>query len=88
MMENVMNHIGGVGVFGVISICIFFTFFTGMLIWSARLKKNYLHTMQSLPLEDGQIERSMESSVHAKTECCGNKCNCADKAVRTAEKTI
>ena len=52
MIENVMNKIGGVGIFGIISICIFFAFFTGMLLWSICLKKNYLATMQQLPLEE------------------------------------
>jgi hypothetical protein len=80
MIENVMRSIGGVGMFGVISICIFFAFFTGMLLWAARLKKNYLHSMQSLPLEDG-VTRPGGS----KSQCCGNKCQCGDKAVGAPE---
>jgi hypothetical protein len=52
MIENVMNKIGGVGIFGLISICIFFAFFTGMLVWSICLKKNYLVSMQKLPLDE------------------------------------
>jgi cytochrome c oxidase cbb3-type subunit IV len=82
MIENVMHHIGGVGVFGVISICIFFAFFAGMLLWAVCLKKNYLSSMQSLPLEDGAAETNADTPVRAKSQCCGNKCKCADKAVR------
>lgn len=52
MIENVMSGIGGVGVFGVISLSIFFLFFTGLLIWSLNLKKNYLNSMCELPLEE------------------------------------
>jgi hypothetical protein len=52
MIENVMQNIGGVGIFGVISICLFFAFFTGMLWWAGRLKKGYLNTMQALPLDE------------------------------------
>ena len=51
MIENVMQQMGGIGIFGVISICIFFGFFTGMLLWAARLKKPYLHSMETLPLD-------------------------------------
>ncbi len=51
MIENVLNRIGGVGTFGLISICIFFAFFTGILIWAAFLKQPYLHSMSELPLE-------------------------------------
>lgn len=51
MIENVLNRIGGVGMFGIVSICIFFAFFAGMLIWAAFLKQPYLHSMGELPLE-------------------------------------
>lgn len=52
MIENVMNQMGGIGMFGIISICIFFGFFTGMLLWAARLKKPYLNSMRALPLDN------------------------------------
>ena len=51
MLENVMNKMGGIAAFGIISICIFFAFFAGMLIWAARLKKPYLNSMRGLPFE-------------------------------------
>ena len=51
MIENVLRGIGGVGVFGIISVCLFFIFFTGMLLWAFRLKKSYLEPMGGLPLE-------------------------------------
>ena len=52
MIENVMQGIGGVGWFGVISICLFFGFFTGMFFWAIRLNKTYLKSMQGLPLDN------------------------------------
>ena len=51
MIENVVRTIGGVGAFGIISICIFFAFFTGMLLWAGFLKPTYLKSMSGLPLE-------------------------------------
>ena len=51
MIENVMHNLGGVGIFGMISICLFFAFFTGMLLWAAGLKRKYLNSMGQLPLE-------------------------------------
>jgi len=51
MIENVMDKMGGVGVFGVISICLFFAFFVGMLLWAFRLKQPYLNSMRELPLD-------------------------------------
>lgn len=55
MIKNVVEHIGGVGIYGVISICIFFAFFVGMLIWAVRLKKSYLNSMRELPLDGGEV---------------------------------
>ena len=51
MIENVLSRMGGVGVYGVISICLFFAVFVGVIVWTLRLKKPYLKAMQELPLE-------------------------------------
>lgn len=51
MIENVLSRIGGVGAYGVISICLFFAFFVGMLLWALCLKRPYLNAMCQLPLE-------------------------------------
>ena len=58
MIENVLHKMGGIGMFGIISICIFFAFFTGMLLWAACLKRNYLNQMRELPLEPEPAPRS------------------------------
>ena len=47
-----MHRMVGTGVFGIISICLFFAFFIGLLIWTIRLKKPYLKSMCELPLDD------------------------------------
>ena len=52
MIENVLHGIGGVGNYGVISICLFFAVFSATFIWAMCLKKPYLNTMRNLPLED------------------------------------
>ncbi|MBI4327432.1 MAG: hypothetical protein HY674_19535 [Chloroflexi bacterium] len=46
-----LRDIGGVGIYGVISITIFFLFFIGILGWVWRLKRPYLEAMGTLPLE-------------------------------------
>lgn len=53
MIKNVLNDIGGIGIYGVISICLFFAVFTGALVWSLLLKKADLDSRSALPLEDG-----------------------------------
>jgi len=66
-MEKVLNNIGGVGIFGAISICIFFAFFSGMLIWVTRLKKTYLNSMRNLPLDGGSAPQT-SSMKNSKSE--------------------
>jgi hypothetical protein len=51
MIENVMSSMGGVGLYGVISITLFFAVFVGVLVWTVSLKKSYLNAMRELPLE-------------------------------------
>lgn len=55
MYQNVLTNIEGIGIYGIVSICIFFGFFTGMLIWAFLQKQNYLNHMAELPLNSGEI---------------------------------
>jgi hypothetical protein len=53
MITNVVREIGGIAVFGIISICLFFAVFGGALIWALLQKKSLCQKMSALPLEDG-----------------------------------
>ena len=55
MVKNVLSDIGGIGIYGVVSICLFFAVFVGAFIWSMLLKKSDLDSRSVLPLEDGTI---------------------------------
>jgi hypothetical protein len=54
MEEKIICSVNSAGMCGVISICIFVAFFTGMLLWAFAKKKNYLDKMSSLPLDGGE----------------------------------
>ncbi len=56
MIKNVLCNIDGIGLYGVISICIFFGFFTGMLLWAFLQKKTHLKKMSALPLDAGETK--------------------------------
>jgi len=58
MIQNVVEKIGGVAVFGVISICLFFVVFAGMMFWALRLKQRFLNSMSALPLEEQESASS------------------------------
>ena len=61
MIKNVLSNIGGVGLYGVISICLFFAVFIGMVVWAMRLKKPFLNSMSGLPLNDGETKTKKTS---------------------------
>ena len=52
MIKNVLEHIGGVGAYGVISICLFFAVFLGAVFFAWRMKQSHADTMSALPLDD------------------------------------
>jgi hypothetical protein len=58
MIQDVLSRIGGVGMYGVISICLFFAVFVGVLVWTIGLKKSYLNAMRELPLDGAAAPES------------------------------
>ena len=52
MIENALSRIGGVETYGIVSICLFFAAFLGVLLWAFSRKKSYLNTMRELPLAE------------------------------------
>lgn len=61
MIRNVLTDIGGIGLYGVISICLFFIVFSGAVIWACLLRKPHLNEMSRLPLDDGSGKTSIPS---------------------------
>lgn len=55
MIKNVAHDLGGIGIYGILSILMFFAFFTGMIVWALCARKSYVDKMQALPLEDGSL---------------------------------
>jgi hypothetical protein len=53
MIKNVLTHIGGIGIYGVISICLFFTVFTGALLRALLVRQSVVDHLSALPLDDG-----------------------------------
>ena len=52
MIQNVLRELGGVGIYGVISVCLFFLVFTVAMVWALARKKSFLNSMSLLPLQD------------------------------------
>lgn len=64
MIQNVLQEIGGVGAYGVISICLFFLVFSGALLLACRHQKSFLEAMSQLPLQDGEPHPVTEGDQH------------------------
>lgn len=54
MIQNVLRDIGGIGLYGVISVCLFFLVFSVAVLRACLLEKSFLKSMSLLPLDDGQ----------------------------------
>lgn len=52
MIKNVLQEIGGIGIYALVSLLTFFTVFTGALIWAALQRKSVCVRMSALPLEE------------------------------------
>lgn len=50
MIRNVLEQIGGIGLYGIIALLLFASVFAGMLLWVLRMKPPYLNSMRQLPL--------------------------------------
>jgi hypothetical protein len=64
MIKNVLSDIGGVELYGIISICLFFVVFIGAVLWAVALKKPFLKSMSQLPLDDGEKASSAKGNSH------------------------
>ena len=65
MIQNVLREIGGIGLYGVISVCLFFLVFSVAIVRACLLKKPFLHAMSTLPLDDGQpVTPTKDASNH------------------------
>lgn len=54
MIKHALMEIGGVGLYGVVSILLFFTVFSVALVWALCLRRPFLRSMGDLPLTDGE----------------------------------
>lgn len=61
-LRNYLETIAGVGIFPVITLVIFFGFFTLLSIWAFRARKEHLNAMNALPLLDGTEENNTHTT--------------------------
>lgn len=53
MHKEVLRAIEGIGLYPVISLIVFFLFFTSVFLWVVRIRKAHARAMAAMPLDDG-----------------------------------
>ena len=56
MIQNVIRAMGGVAVFGMISVCLFFSVFVVAAIFACSRRRAFCDQVSSLPFQDGSLE--------------------------------
>ena len=56
MIKNVLQEIGGLGIYALTSLLLFFTVFTGALLWAFLQRPSLCEKMRALPLEEEKDE--------------------------------
>jgi hypothetical protein len=62
MIQNVIREMGGIAVFGVFSVCLFFAVFTGAALYAFFQRKSFCDRMRALPLDDGSHHPDVPSA--------------------------
>ena len=62
MIRNVLAEIGGIGLYGLIAITLFFTAFIFMLVRVLLMNRRHCNAMRQLPLDDAQLSEQGDLS--------------------------
>lgn len=62
-VKHSMETIGGIEIYPIISLVIFFTFFVGLFVWVITYKKETIEELSNMPFMDED-----DSNVHSKSE--------------------
>lgn len=64
MIKDVLREIGGVGLYGVVSVLLFFSVFTGALVWTLLQRRSLCDSMGSLPLRNDGNDPAVKGASH------------------------
>ncbi|MCC5844687.1 MAG: cbb3-type cytochrome c oxidase subunit 3 [Verrucomicrobia bacterium] len=61
MHKEVLRAIEGIGLYPVISLIVFFLFFTSVFLWVVRIRKSHAKSMAAMPLDDGDTPEPLST---------------------------
>lgn len=62
MHKEVLRAIEGIGLYPVISLIVFFLFFTSVFLWVLRIRKVDAKKMAAMPLDDGDTPTPLQGA--------------------------
>ena len=62
MHKEVLRAIEGIGLYPVISLIVFFLFFTSVFLWVLRIRKADAKKMAAMPLDDGDTPTPLQGA--------------------------
>lgn len=60
--KNYLESIAGIGIYPMISLIIFFAFFSLLTIWAVRVRKDYIADMKQIPLSEHETENQQNAN--------------------------
>jgi hypothetical protein len=64
MIHNVLRTLGGIDRYGILSLCLFVTIFTLVLIWALAQKRAHLERMARVPLDNDPEDSLLRRNSH------------------------
>ncbi|WP_276133146.1 CcoQ/FixQ family Cbb3-type cytochrome c oxidase assembly chaperone [Polluticoccus soli] len=61
--KHYLEGIAGIGVYPMISLVIFFGFFSLLTIWAIKVRKDYVNTMKQIPLSETEIAGNQQNAI-------------------------
>ena len=65
LVHSILREAVSINAYGLFSLCIFFGFFTGVLVWAFRLQPKYLKNMGDLPLNGGECPQTSHDKIQS-----------------------
>ncbi|MCD6065059.1 MAG: CcoQ/FixQ family Cbb3-type cytochrome c oxidase assembly chaperone [Flavipsychrobacter sp.] len=60
--KHYLESMAGISIYPVISLVIFFGFFSLLTIWVIRVHKDYVNTMKQIPLSENEIAENQQNA--------------------------
>lgn len=59
--KHYLESMAGIGIYPMISLIIFFGFFSLLTIWAVRVRKDYVTTMKQIPLSETELPENEQN---------------------------